>query len=139
MAVIGKIRERGNLLVILVGGALLLFVLDALLSNSSGRGPGSEAVGEIAGEPVSAVDFSTRVDEQAALYRDNGTNVDNQMQEQIRNSVWNEILRELTLRKEAEKAGFGTILTKEEFDDIRWGENVIADFKNNEKDRKSVV
>lgn len=132
MAVIGKIRERGNLLVILVGGALLIFVLDALLSNSSGRGPGSEAVGEIAGEPVSAVDFSTRVDEQAALYRDNGTNVDNQMQEQIRNSVWQEILRERTLLAQATKAGLGTTLSNEEYDDIRWGDNVVSDFRNNQ-------
>ena len=132
MAVIGKIRERGNLLVILVGGALLLFVLDALLSNNSGQGPGSESVGEIAGEPVNAVDFSNRVDEQAGLYRDNGTNVDNQMQEQIRNSVWQEILRERTLLAQAAKAGLGTTLSNEEYDDIRWGDNVVSDFRNNQ-------
>lgn len=133
MAVIGKIRERGNLLVILVGGALLLFVLDALLSNrKGGRGPGGEAIGEIAGEEVSAIDFSNRVEEQANLYRENGTNVDNQMQEQIRNSVWQEILRERTLSVQAAKAGLGTTLSNEEYDDIRWGDNVVSDFQNNE-------
>ncbi|MBP7515102.1 MAG: peptidylprolyl isomerase [Flavobacteriales bacterium] len=133
MAVIGKIRERGNLLVILVGGALLLFVLDALLSgNQGGRGPGGEAIGEIAGEEVSRIDFANRVDEQANLYRENGTNVDNQMQEQIRNSVWQEILRERTLSVQAAKAGLGTTLSSEEYDDIRWGENIVSDFQNNE-------
>ena len=133
MAVIGKIRERGNLLVILVGGALLLFVLDALLSNNKGGGgSGGQAIGEIAGEQVSAIDFSDRVEEQANLYRENGTNVDNQMQEQIRNNVWQEILRERTLRTQATKAGLGTTLSAEEYDDIRWGDNVVSDFENNE-------
>ncbi len=133
MAVIGKIRERGNLLVILVGGALLLFVLDALLSNNKGGGgAGGQAIGEIAGEEVSTIDFSNRVEEQANLYRENGTNVDNQMQEQIRNSVWQEILRERTLSVQAAKAGLGTTLSNEEYDDIRWGDNIVSEFKDNE-------
>lgn len=132
MAVIGKIRERGNLLVILVGGALLLFVLDALLSNSQGGAAGGQAIGEVAGEEVSTIDFSNRVEEQANLYRENGTNVDNQMQEQIRNSVWQEILRERTLQVQASKAGLGTTLSIEEYDDIRWGDNIVSDFKDNQ-------
>ena len=81
---------------------------------------------------MNAVDFSNRVDEQAGLYRDNGTNVDNQMQEQIRNSVWQEILRERTLLAQAAKAGLGTTLSNEEYDDIRWGDNVVSDFRNNQ-------
>ena len=139
MAIIGKIRERGLLIATVVFVSLGLFVLGDLWSSPGGRMRGDEAIAEIAGTEISAMEFQRRCDEQADLYRANGTTVDNQMQEQIRNSVWNEILRELTLRKEAEKAGFGTILTKEEFDDIRWGENVIADFKNNEnfKDPKT--
>ncbi len=139
MAVIGKIRERGNLLVILVGGALILFVLDALLSSrQGGRGPGEDSVGEIAGEEVGALEFSSRVDEQTNLYRDNGTNVDNQMQEQIRNSVWQEILRERTLLVQAANAGLGVPreFSSEEYDDIRWGENVVSDFENNENFKK---
>lgn len=133
MAVIGKIRERGNLLVILVGGALLLFVLDALLSNrSGGRMRGEEAIAEINGDGISAMEFSSRVEEQANLYRENGTTVDNQLQEQIRNSVWNDMLREHTLKVQAEKAGFGSTLTKEEYDDIRWGDNIVPEFKNND-------
>lgn len=133
MAVIGKIRERGNLLVILVGGALLLFVLDALLSNrKGGRMRGEEAIAEINGDEISTTEFSSRVEEQASLYRDNGTTVDNQLQEQIRNSVWNDMLREHTLMVQAQKAGFGNTLSKEEYDDIRWGDNIVPEFKNNE-------
>jgi parvulin-like peptidyl-prolyl isomerase len=139
MAIIGKIRERGLLIATVVFVSLGLFVLGDLWSNNGGRMRGDEAIAEIAGVEIPAMEFQRRCDEQADLYRANGTTVDNQMQEQIRNSVWNELLRELTLRKEAEEAGFGTSLSKEEFDDIRWGENVISDFKNNEnfKDPKT--
>ncbi len=133
MAVIGKIRERGNLLVILVGGALLLFVLDALLSNGKGGGGrGEETIAEINGQEITTQEFTSRTEEQATLYRDNGTTVDNNLQEQIRNSVWNDMLRERTLKVQAEDAGFGSGLSKEEFDDIRWGDNIVAEFKNNE-------
>ncbi|MFT3884802.1 MAG: peptidylprolyl isomerase [Flavobacteriales bacterium] len=131
MAVIGKIRERGNLLVILVGGALLLFVLDALLSNSGG-GRSDQSVGTIAGKDVSMQEFSQRVDAQLDLYKENGTTVNDQLQEQVRNSVWNDILRERTLMVQAEHAGFGTTISREEYDDIRFGNNIIPDFKNNQ-------
>ncbi len=130
MAVIGKIRERGTLLGIIVGGALVLFVVGDFIGNKSG---GQERnVGSIAGTEVSMQEFSTRVDQQLDLYRQNGTTVDNQLQEQVRNGVWNDILREHTLRVEAEEAGFGNSISREEYDDIRFGNNVLPDFKNNQ-------
>lgn len=50
--------------------------------------------------------FERRVDEQEEVYRSNGTTVDAQLQEQIRNNVWNEgILRERTLLSRAKLAG----------------------------------
>ncbi len=111
--------------------SLGLFVLGDIWQGNN-RMRGSEAIGEIDGEEVSAVEFSARVEEQATLYRDNGTTVDNQLQEQIRNSVWNDLLKERTLKVQAEKAGFGSTLSKEEYDDIRWGENIVPEFKNND-------
>lgn len=130
MAVIGKIRERGTLLGIIVGGALVLFVVGDFIGNKSG---GQERnVGSIAGTEVSMQEFSTRVDQQLDLYRQNGTTVDNQLQEQVRNGVWNDILREHTLRVQAEEAGFGNSISREEYDDIRFGNNVLPDFKNNQ-------
>lgn len=130
MAVIGKIRERGTLLGIIVGGALVLFVVGDLIGNKSG---GQERnVGSIAGAEVSMQEFSTRVDQQLDLYRQNGTTVDNQLQEQVRNGVWNDLLRERTLAVQAADAGFGTSISREEYDDIRFGNNVLPDFKNNQ-------
>ncbi len=130
MAVIGKIRERGTLLGIVVGGALVLFVVGDFIGNrSSGR---DYNVGTIDGEDISMQQFSALVDEQLDLYRQNGTTVDNQLQEQVRNGVWNDLVRAQTLGVQAAKAGFGTTLSRDEYDDIRFGNNVLPDFRNNQ-------
>ncbi|MBL8002169.1 MAG: peptidylprolyl isomerase [Flavobacteriales bacterium] len=133
MAVIGKIRNRmGGLLVVLVGGALVLFVVSDFFDNGNRSfGSGDRSVGEIAGEEIDVQFFERRVDEQAEVYRSNGTTVDANLQDQIRNSVWNELLRERTLLAQAQKAGFGDIISREEFDDIRFGNNILPDFKSN--------
>ncbi len=130
MAVIGKIRERGTLLGIIVGGALVLFVVGDFIGNNSGAQ--DRNVGTIAGKEVSMQEFSNRVDQQIELYRQNGTTVDNQLQEQVRNGVWNDMLRDQTLSVQAEEAGFGTTISREEYDDIRFGNNVLPDFRNNQ-------
>jgi peptidyl-prolyl cis-trans isomerase D len=129
MAVIGKIRERGTLLGIIVGGALVLFVVGDFIGKS-GKG-NDRTVGVIAGKEVSMQEYSALVEQQTDLYRQNGTTVDNQLQEQVRNSVWNDLLRANTLMVQAENAGFGNSISREEYDDIRFGNNVLPDFKNN--------
>lgn len=130
MAVIGKIRERGTLLGIIIGGALVLFVVGDFIGNRTG-GP-DQHVGRIAGNEISVQEFSNRVDRQIDLYRQNGTTVDNQLQEQVRNGVWNDMLREHTLSVQAAEAGFGTTISREEYDDIRFGNNILPEFRNNQ-------
>lgn len=130
MAAIGKIREHGTLLGIIVGGALVLFVVGDFIGN---RGKGDDRnVGEVAGKEVSVQEFSSRVEQQTDLYRQNGTTVDNELQEQVRNSVWNDIIRENTLMVQAEEAGFGSTISLDEYNDIRFGNNILPDFKNNQ-------
>ncbi len=130
MAVIGKIRERGTLLGIIVGGALALFVVGDFIGNRSG---GRDLnMGTIAGNEVSTQQFSALVEQQLDLYRQNGSTVDNNLQEQVRNGVWNDLLRQFTLSEEADKAGFGTSISRDEYDDIRFGNNILPDFRNNQ-------
>lgn len=130
MAVIGKIRERGTLLGIIVGGALVLFVVGDLIGN---RSKGDDRnVGRIAGKEIGVQQFSNLVDQQLDLYRQNGTTVDDQLQQQVRNGVWNDLLRQNTLLVQAEEAGFGNTLSRDEYDDIRFGNNVLPDFANNQ-------
>ena len=59
MAVLQKIRERGTLLIIVIGGALAAFILSEFIKDPGGsqsRGDGS--VGSIYGEDISQEEFS---------------------------------------------------------------------------------
>lgn len=130
MAIIGKIRERGTLLGIIVGGALALFVVGDFIGNRGGARDFN--IGTIGGEEVSYQLFSNLVDQQLDIYRRNGTTVDKNLQDQVRNGVWEDMIRSRTLGAEAEKAGFGNTISRAEYDDIRFGNNIIPDFRNNQ-------
>lgn len=128
MAVIGKIRERSGLLLVIIGGALAAFILTDLFS---GRGGGAQdhVLGVVGGEEIGLREFERRVGDELDSYRnDFGQQVNQQMTDQVRGSVWNEMVRERVLMERVEDAGFS--LTKEEYDDIRFGNNILPDFRN---------
>ena len=128
MAVIGKIRERSGLLLVIVGGAMAAFILTDLFS---GRGGGRQdaVLGEVGGEEISVMDFEKRVSDEVESYRnDFGQQVNAQMQEQVRTSVWNEVVKERVMLDQVMDAGF--TLTEEEYNDIRFGNNILPDFRN---------
>lgn len=127
MAIIGKIRERSGLLVGIVGGALVLFILDALL-NQRGGGRRDDVLGEVGGEEISVVEFERRVDDEVESYRnDFNQPVTAQLTEQVRNSVWSEMVKSIAMLGQVKNAGF--TLNKDEYDDIRFGENVMPEFR----------
>ncbi|MCW5900216.1 MAG: peptidylprolyl isomerase [Flavobacteriales bacterium] len=127
MAVIGKIRERSGLLLVIVGGALAAFILTDLFSGRGGQR--DQVLGEVGGEEISLRRFEQRVGEELDSYRnDFGQQVTSQLQEQIRSSVWNEMVKAHVLLGRVERAGFA--LTKPEYDDIRFGNNILPEFRN---------
>ncbi len=127
MAIIGKIRERSGLLVGIVGGALVLFILDALL-NQRGGGRRDDVLGEVGGEEISVLEFERRVDDEVESYRnDFNQPVTAQLTEQVRNSVWSEMVKAIAMLGQVKDAGF--TLNKDEYDDIRFGENVMPEFR----------
>lgn len=127
MAVIGKIRERSGLLLVIIGGALAAFILTDLFS---GRGGAQDQVlGVVGGQEISLRDYEQRVGDELDSYRnDFGQQIDQQVTDQVRGSVWNEMVRERVLLDRVEDAGF--TLTKSEYDDIRFGNNIMPDFRN---------
>lgn len=128
MAVIGKIRERSGLLLVIVGGALVLFILGEFFSGGTG-GRQDQALGTVGDEEISAVEFERRVSDEIESYRnDFGQQVNSQMTEQVRNSVWQEMLKEKVMMGQVEDAGFS--LTKAEYDDIRFGQNILPEYRN---------
>lgn len=128
MAVIGKIRERGGLLVGITLVSLALFILgDWLAGRGSSRQ--EQAIGTVGGEEISGKEFERRVNDEVESYRnDFQQQVNAQMTEQVRNSVWQEMLKAKVMLPQVEDAGFA--LTKPEYDDIRFGDNILPDFRN---------
>jgi peptidyl-prolyl cis-trans isomerase D len=128
MAVIGKIRERSGLLMIIVGGALVLFILGDFVGQG-GLSRRDQSLGTVGDEEISAMEYERRVSDELESYRnDFGQQVNAQMTEQVRNSVWNEMVKERVMLQQVKDAGFA--LTKAEYDDIRFGNNILPDFRN---------
>jgi len=128
MAVIGKIRERSGLLLVIVGGAMAAFILTDLFS-SRGSGRQDAVLGEVAGEEIGVAEFERRVSDEVESYRnDFGQQVNAQMQEQVRTSVWNEMVKAMVLLPQVLDAGFS--LSPDEYNDIRFGENIMPDFRS---------
>ncbi len=128
MAVIGKIRERGGLLVGITLVSLALFILGDWLAGR-GSGPRDQVLGTVGGEEIGMMEFETRVNDEVESYRnDFGQQVNSQMTEQVRNSVWQEMLKDKVMLGQVEAAGF--TITPGEYDDIRFGDNILPDFRN---------
>lgn len=133
--VIGKIREKSTLLMVMIGGAMLLFVLDPTMLDSLFQGNPTE-IGQIAGETVDGRKFQERVDETIANYKTQTgqTSVDNATTDQLRDQTWNQLVRDIVLNAELDAAGVR--VSKEELYDMVQGSNphpqVVQAFTNPE-------
>ncbi|MFO7722804.1 MAG: peptidylprolyl isomerase [Bacteroidales bacterium] len=71
MAVIGAIRKRSTLLLIIIGGALVLFVLSDFLSNQGGgRRNKIEPVAEVYGDEINFREFDFEIQRQIELTKE---------------------------------------------------------------------
>lgn len=105
MAVIGSIRKQSGLLIIMIGVALVLFLLGDLFSGGTNLFTQQEIiVGEIAGKEINQRDYEQRVQNAIDLqFGAEGAN-DN-TRRQIRERIWREYVNELILEKEYKKLG----------------------------------
>ena len=130
MAAIGKIREQSTLLLIVIGGAMVAFVLGDIFSNSGGSQQGDQYVGEVFGEEINLVEYEKRVEAEKQSMASIGQSAPSSQDVQIRNQVWNDMVQEKVMYTEINKIGLR--LGQDEFDDIRFGENVSEDFLANQ-------
>lgn len=129
MAVIGKIRQRSGLLIIIIGGALAAFILTDLFSGNLGAR--NQIIGEVGGQEIDMRVFENRVEKEMESYRIEFERPDaGQLGDQVRGSVWNDMVKELAMLPKVRAAGFN--ITVAEYDDIRFGENILPEYRNNE-------
>lgn len=126
MAVLERIRSRaGTIVVVVIGLALLSFVLQDLLSSGSSIFSGSaNEVGEINGNSVSGEEFARRLTDAEEKYKrnQNAAGIDDNTRQQLVNEIWNEYLDEYLFNIELEKAGID--VTEDELFDLVQGDNV---------------
>lgn len=139
MAIIGKIRKHSTLLLIAVGGALVLFVLSDLLSG--GAGTRQKSIPELAnvfGEKISFEDWNTRLEQQLSLYKmQYGENITAPMAFQIREEVFNEMIRQAVLQHQYKKIGLR--ISKAELFDMLTGTTLHPFIRQNFTDPQTGV
>lgn len=125
MAILGKIRSRGVLLMIIVGLALFAFIIgDALTQGSSYFNKSRETVAEIAGEKININDYSAMIDQMVEVYKiETGqSDLSEEINSQLRTSVWENLVNEKLINAEAAKMGL--TVSAEELSDYLIGNKI---------------
>lgn len=131
MAVINTIREKmGTLVVVLIGAAIIAFVVADLLGPQSSLFSGVDrTVGEIAGEEISLEEFQNKMDELEAQFamRNNGQNLSEAQRAAIRNQAWEALIAEKAFNKQYEELGLR--VPEEEVVDMVQGNNISEELR----------
>jgi peptidyl-prolyl cis-trans isomerase D len=121
MALIGAIRKRSFLVLIVIGVGMLAFILGDAMQNNGG-GQGELRIGEAFGSDITNVEFDTRVQIEEDNRTAYGGLIDEATRKQIRNQVWSQMVRELVLDPELDELGIS--VPNDEFFDMISGENI---------------
>lgn len=109
MATLQKIRNRAGLLVaIVIGMALLAFVLGDMLNSGSALMRGSQFnVAEIGGEPVTIQEYQQEIDNliEITKFTSGRSSLDEATYENIKEEVWKKTVREHVLNEELNSLG----------------------------------
>jgi len=119
MAVLGKIRSRGALLVGIIGLGLFAFIAEeAVRSCESTKNNERQQIAEVLGEKISYQEFQEMVDEyQDVIKMSQGRdNLSEDELNQVRDMVWQQYVQNAVISREAEKLGLK--VTDDEIRDI---------------------
>lgn len=125
MAVLDKIRSKGVLLVVVVGLALLAFIVgDFLKEGSTFFNKSKETVAKIEGEDINIKDYTAAIDQMTEVYKiETGkSDLNDEIMNQLRQSVWESMVNEKILNAEAKKLGLS--VSSDELSDRLIGNNI---------------
>lgn len=125
MAILGKIRSKGVLLLVVIGLALFAFIIgDALTQGSTYLNKSREVVAVIEGEKININEYSELIDQLTEVYKiEYGMNdLSEEVTNQLRTSVWETLVSEKLINEQAEKLGLA--VSKEELSDRLIGNNI---------------
>lgn len=127
MALIGTIRKNYWFVLILLGLALLAFILMDVMSNNNRTSVGGDTVGYVAGQKINQLDFNKT---QSALFNNSGgdPNVST-------NATWNYYTEKAVIDSESNQLGLG--VSKEELMDLQFGANLSPIIQQNFRDART--
>ena len=101
MATLEKIRQRKKILAIVIGAALLAFIVEAGF-EALGRSNGDTAAAMVGKEKINIMDFQKRVEQEAANDQNNQQQIDGATRQQ---QVLDEMVNETLVDQELEEVG----------------------------------
>ena len=119
MAAIGKIRQHYGILVIIIGLALLAFVLGDLMKSTGSRRATDLAV--VNGEKISYQDFDAKVSQVINYQKSVRGTLTRDDEFSIRTSVLNEMIQDIIMNEEYKKLGL--TVSDDELMDMITGDN----------------
>ena len=125
MATLQKIRDKGTLLVIVIGVALLAFVLgDLLTSGTTLFGRAQDKAFVVNGEVISTKEYADKITEFEEFQKmvSGQSSLDENTSSQIREAVYQQMVRQRLLNNQTKKLGLN--VTKEEINDLVHGESI---------------
>ena len=125
MGIMGFLRNRmGLILVIVIGFALFAFIAGEVIHYGSSffHGDNNE-IGEVSGDKIAYDDFSKKVDENTANFKQQSRQeeITPQIATYIQETTWNQEVSEKILNKELDKLGL--VVGKDEQSDLIQGNN----------------
>ena len=127
MAVLGKIRHRGKLLVSVIGIALFAFIAEeAVRSCETSRNSDRQQIGKVLGEKISYDEFQKMVDEFSDVIKmtQGKDNLSEDELNQVRDQVWNSYVQSKLIEADAKKLGL-TVTDDEVRDILNQGTNPL--------------
>jgi peptidyl-prolyl cis-trans isomerase D len=123
MSALQFLREKAGVLVAgVIGLSLFIFVISDFFGNGRGQRLKQKEyykIGEIAGESVSYQDYESRLQNLYEIYKLSGRDLDEATTEQVREQMWQQIVRESILDGQYKKLGIG--VSTEELDELVFG------------------
>ena len=125
MATLQSIRNHGTILLVVVGIAMLAFILgDFLNSGSSFFNKDLQNVAEIAGNKVHFTEYEKAIEQLTEAYKieTQSNDLNEDVSFQLRDQAWDMMVTDYTISEQAKKIGM--VITNDELSNLCFGDNI---------------
>jgi len=121
MAVIGAIRKRVGLLILIIALAIIAFLLMDVFNSQFGMGQSSVAAGSVNGTSVDYTQYEKRVQNALDNEQRNNPNLSDADRLRVRDNAWNQYISSLVSEQEYKKLGLN--VSESELSSLFTGDN----------------